>query len=700
MAEKKGKQYVIDNPQLMEEWNWAKNSELGISPQTISVGTNLKTWWKCQKAHEWQATVSNRSKGRGCPFCAGNKTLKGYNDLQTVNPTLAKEWNQNRNGLLKPDGITANSGKKVWWKCQEGHEWTATVYNRNNGRGCPFCSGKKLIIGQNDLKTTNPSLAKEWNFGENREMLPEDFTAYSRQKVWWKCDSGHTWPSTIANRVLGNGCPYCAGKKAVKGKTDLHTVNPSLAGEWNYEKNGIHKPENFTANSHKEVWWKCRNGHEWKASIKNRNNGRGCPYCSGRYAITGKNDLQTVNPLLASEWFYEKNKSTPENVMPNSNKKVWWKCSKGHVWKAVVASRNIGGGCPYCSGKRAIKGETDLQTVNPSLADEWNYEKNGNLKPDAFTGYSNLRVWWKCSKGHEWKAIIGSRNKGTGCPICSSEQTTSFPEYALIYYLRKSGVDVIHSFKKNGYELDIYIPSKNIAIEYDGYYWHKEKREVDLEKNQKCKKDGIILYRVREGLPSLNDYSIDFIVQRYSRDLATAIDTLLYEITGSKLNIDLKRDAVNIENLREHLNKKTSFLFSNPELAQEWNYEKNGNLKPEHFMPNSGKKVWWKCGKGHEWQTRICNRNKGSGCPFCSGKKVLMGYNDLQTNNPNVAKDWDHEKNSGLSPADVTTNSNKKVWWKCQRGHEWQATIYQRNKGSGCPYCARKRTKRKEQAQD
>ena len=368
--------------------------------------------------------------------------------------------------------------------------------------------------------------------------------------------------------------------------------------------------------------------------------------------------MQSVNPLLAKDWNYEKNNGlTPADIMSNSGKRVWWKCSKGHEWQATVASRSGGTGCPYCVGKKVLKGYNDLQTVNPTLTKEWNYEKNGNLKPEDFTANSGKKVWWKCSKGHEWQATLYSRNTGNGCPVCCSERHTSLPEYALVYYLKKNGLEVAHSYREKGYELDIYIPSRKIGIEYDGYLWHKNKAKKDLEKNEKCKRDGICLYRIREGLPPLNDSSIDFIVQKGQRDLSQILQTVLNEIIGIYVDVNLKRDAIAIENLREYSEKENSLLFSNPEIAKEWNYEKNGNLRPEHFESNSHKKVWWKCRQGHEWQTAIANRTKGNGCPYCSGQKVLMGYNDLQTINLILANEWNYEKNGELMPSDVSPNS-------------------------------------------
>ena len=192
---------------------------------------------------------------------------------------------------------------------------------------------------------------------------------------------------------------------------------------WNYGKNNGLAPSDVLPNSDKKVWWKCGNGHEWQATIGNRSKGRRCPYCAGKIALKGFNDLQTVNPVVSREWDYEKNSGlTPSDVLPNSNKKVWWKCSKGHAWQAVISDRNTGHRCPYCVGNKVLKGFNDLQTVNPTLSSEWNYEKNIGLLPEEIAPNSNKKVWWKCQRGHEWQAIICNRNRGNGCPQCAREK--------------------------------------------------------------------------------------------------------------------------------------------------------------------------------------------------------------------------------------------------------------------------------------
>ena len=467
------------------------------------------------------------------------------------------------------------------------------------------------------------------------------------------------------------------------------TDNPILISEWNYEKNIDLDPSRLTLGSNKKVWWKCKKYHEWESTIYNRNKGAGCPYCAGKKVLVGYNDLQTINQTIANEWNYEKNNGlNPTDFVPYSNKKVWWKCSEGHEWQASINHRSNGRRCPYCIGKKVLKGYNDLATVNPSLANEWNHEKNLELVPTSIAANSDNKVWWKCKKGHEWKARISSRNKGGGCPVCNSEHNTSFPEYAILFYLRKYGIEVEHSYKKLGYELDIYIPLKKIAIEYDGYFWHKNRVKNDLEKNSKCKKDGVKLYRLREDLPVLNDSSWDFVVHKKRTGLREILEKILSEIIENNVEINFERDAIEIENLREYTEKEKSLLCSNPILAGEWNYEKNNDLKPSHVTIGSDKKVWWKCGKGHEWKASIGSRSRGSGCPYCSNKKILQGYNDLTTLNPILASEWNYEKNGELKPENFTANSHYKAWWKCNKGHEWQTVIASRNAGVGCPYCS------------
>lgn len=236
-------------------------------------------------------------------------------------------------------------------------------------------------------------LLAQWHPEKNGELTPEKITSGSQRKVWWRCEQSHEWMSPPYERAKrGTGCPYCAGKRILPGK-DLAPLYPHLADQWHPVKNGDLVPEKILPGSNHSVWWQCREGHAWRAEIKSRVNGRDCPICAGRVVIPGKNDLETVSPLLAAQWHPEKNGSlSPKQVISGSKRKVWWRCDRGHEWQACIKSRIQGAGCPVCAGKVVISGENDLKSYSPELAEQWDRGKNGVLTPAQVSVFSNRRV--------------------------------------------------------------------------------------------------------------------------------------------------------------------------------------------------------------------------------------------------------------------------------------------------------------------
>ena len=215
-----------------------------------------------------------------------------------------------------------------------------------------------------DVFNENEKLRSEWAEDLNTEH-PSTLQRGSHKKVWWRCDKGHEWQAMVYARTQnGTSCPYCSGRNAIPGETDLITKYPDIARQWDYEKNGDLDPRNVTAGSNKKVWWRCDKGHSWQVMVNSRTqSGSGCPYCSGYMAIPGENDLVTLRPDIANQWDYENNIDiTPQNVTVGSKRKVWWRCAKGHSWQAVVFVRTtIGTGCPVCAGKgRGAKSSTKI----------------------------------------------------------------------------------------------------------------------------------------------------------------------------------------------------------------------------------------------------------------------------------------------------------------------------------------------------
>lgn len=345
-----------NNIDLLKEWDYKRNGKV---PSEYMPKSGSKVWWICGKGHEWQAIINDRIGGeRGCPYCANKKVLQGFNDLKTKYPKAAKEWNHDKNEGILPTKIMYTSSKKVWWKCEKGHEWQTKIYLRTvNHYNCPYCSGQLPILGENDLKTwcedNNLRLLDEWDYDKNKKC-PFEYTSKSGKKVWWRCKNGHEWEAKISLRTVSNeNCPYCSGRYAIKGENDLVTLFPKIVDEWDYDRNeGF--PFEYMPKSGKKMWWRCKEGHEWQATIYNRTNkNSGCPYCSGRKAVAGETDLETVFPDIATEWNYERNTDPPNMFLPYSNKKVWWKCKAGHEWKSKIYDRSHGKGCPVCYTIRA-----------------------------------------------------------------------------------------------------------------------------------------------------------------------------------------------------------------------------------------------------------------------------------------------------------------------------------------------------------
>ena len=410
---RKSNSLAVKNTELAKEWS--KNNDR--SPDNVTLGSSYKAKWICPKCNrEYISIVANRVRlHSNCPFCTNKKVCK-ENSLTYCYPQIAKEWNYEKNGDLKPEHVSKGSGKKVWWKCKEGHEWQSEVYNRtgNNHSGCPYCREKN----KKTLEETNPELKEIWNYERNEAKSAKDFSYSSNKVVWWKCKKGHEWKMSINSlRRIKNKdkCPYCRNIK-LSSDNSLASKYKQLSEQWNYDKNKNKIPENYLSSSKEKVWWKCEKGHEWEASIANRVRKSGCPYCK-KVRVSLENSLASNEKHLLKELDYEKNDILPEKIARFSGKKVWWKCEKGHEWQDSVSHRSLGRGCPYCSGRR-VTIDRSISKTHTKLLKEWNYEKNGDLKPEHVSKGSGKKVWWKCEKGHEWQAIIANRSRGQNCPVC------------------------------------------------------------------------------------------------------------------------------------------------------------------------------------------------------------------------------------------------------------------------------------------
>ncbi len=356
----------------------------------------------------------------------------------------------------------------------------------------------------------------------------------------------------------------------------------------------------------------------------------------------------TFSPELAREWHPTKNgEMTAADVTPHSSHKAWWVCKKGHEWTTTVSERQNGSRCPYCSKRRASK-EYNLEVEDPELAAEWHPTKNGKLTPSQVTPHSSKKIWWQCIFEHEWETTVSSRSSGSNCPYCYGRFASAHNNLKV---LRPELAAEWHPTKNGELTPEMVTPASNKRVWWqckDGHEWH-----------------AVMCHRIKTGCP-----------------------------VCAKTKMKVKSG--------------TTLAEASPELTEQWHPTKNEGMRlthhvtkeksiiltPETVAPGSHKYVWWVCEHGHEWLAEIRKRFKGTGCPYCSGNKV-SDENNLETVYPELAEQWHPTKNGDLKPAEITPGSKRKIWWQCEKGHEWLTSSLIRTRGCGCPHCSRENRRQK-----
>ena len=311
--------------------------------------------------------------------------------------------------------------------------------------------------------------------------------------------------------------------------------------------------------------------------------------------------------------------------VPVAPDQVLFQCDNQHLFYGRMADWKRGRGCPDCRGLRVFPGQNDLETTHPHIAQEWDSAKN-NLTPAQVTAGLRLKVWWKCAQGHSWEALINNRKK-TGCPICSRRKTLA-------------GVNDLTSTNP------------------------KLSREFDRKKNS------ISLELIREN----QEKPVWWLCQNG------------HSFRNSPRQRLKGRGCPYCANQRV-LGGFNDLETRHPEIARWWDYSENGEIMPSEVLPGSRKKYAWVCPDGHRFFDSVYSRVNSKGCPICQNKRLLPGFNDLQTRAYEISLEWDYEKNT-LHPSQVVFSTKKPYWWKCEFGHSWRVDPQSRLFGTGCPNCA------------
>lgn len=495
---------------------------------------------------------------------------------------------------------------------------------------------------------------KEWHPTKNFALNPDQIAIGSMKSVWWQCsiNDEHVWDmSTFARTKLLQGCPFCSGRRTDIGRNDLASQYPQIAIEWDYDLNSQDPnlqnvtPENVASGSNKKVNWIGQDcGHKWKAIIQSRTKGSNkCPYCANRKVLEGFNDLASSDVLehqnIVAEW-HEDNDIKPTEVLISTNKRVKWRCAKNdmHVWEAYLPNRTLKlSGCPHChrDGNKSDKAKTQRLADIPLLAKEYHSTKN-KMNINTLTSGSGKKVWWQCSVDprHEWEASISNRVRGSKCLVCLGrlviEGVNDLASHTKFQYL----VEQWH-------EDNALKPTEVIAGSTTLYLW-------------KC------------------ELGHEWKASVYTRIRGNQNCPICSGRTGD--------EVVTLDNF--------------PELMEEWHPD--NTLDPKTVSSRGAKMIKWQCQKDHrhEWEASSYKRAiDKSGCPVCSGLKVIPGVNDLASYDDfsHLVQQW--HKDNDFAPTEVSVRSNKMIKWKCDTNakHVWTASLATRTRKlnpTGCPECA------------
>ncbi|MDE0572167.1 zinc-ribbon domain-containing protein [Demequina sp. B12] len=266
------------HPEVAAQWNWGRNSP--STPSDVLPGSRTPFWWSCDAGHAWSATPDSRTrKHSGCPYCAGTAIVTGEQDIATTHPHLAALWDGTVEQRQPHEVSARHTGVRIHLRCPSGHTWVRSPARLVAAPSCPYCEGRTLTPGINDLATTHPDLVTRWDHTANSPLAPNDVSAGATFRATWHCPYDHHFTQKVGYmaRRATPSCPVCNGRLLVPGINDIATKVPELATERDEDLNPLHANE--TVPGRGRWWWRCALDHVQLMAVHERLQGGGCTAC-------------------------------------------------------------------------------------------------------------------------------------------------------------------------------------------------------------------------------------------------------------------------------------------------------------------------------------------------------------------------------------------------------------------------------------
>lgn len=562
-------------------------------------------------------------------------------------PGLLAQVHPDEPSVATAGALAAGSPKRLRWICEHDHSWVTQVRARVAGSGCPICGNKQVMAGVNDLATTHPNLAAEWDRDRN-DHSPQTVLAGTPRKAWWVASCGHAWHASIRARAAGSGCPFCTGKRVDQTNSVLSVW--SQAAQW-WHPDNPDSPAEVHRGTAKARLFRCPEGHEFSDRVdKIAARERKCPTCDPWRLRPGVNDLATLRPDLASQWADAA--TDPAHTALHDPTPRPWNCPTGHgVFTVSARARINGASCPTCSGRTVEPGVTDLATLRPALLEEWDSAVNDQtgIDPATIGVSSSLRAAWVCSTGHRWTARVVERadRHQTGCPVCSGRRPapgltdlgTTHPALAASWHPTRNAP---------------LTPGDVKATSGRRVWWYSAACGHEWQRQIRHRTSGT--HRDQPGAQGAAPVS--------TCDVCSQVVTVpgVNDITA--LRPDLVALCEDVEALRP-------------------------------CGPGSPTSLRWRCPRGHTWRSpvRRVARLLNDGidpCSICGGRRVEPGVNDVATTHPSLVEELDQAQHPCDSLVGVSPGSGRRFTWRCDKEqHTWVARLVDRiHHETGCPECA------------
>ena len=310
----------------------------------------------CPVGHEYTAPILKgisvaEQKIPPCQYCTGREIQQGVNDLASRAPEIAAELAIAENGGTRPENIAVSDRRDYYWQCplDSRHIYPASPSNRVHANsGCPICLNRLIVPGINDVATTQPSTAADWDPAALELDPPTKYSAGSKKWIPFLCPSGHRTRMAIVDRVAAGRYPDCIKLDTRRSRDGLPITHPNVAEQWHPTLNGDNLPGDFTYGSRFSAWWLCPNGHPYEQRIERKVNGYGCSICTRRTFRSGGNDIATLHPTLAPEFHPYLNGVRTAAETKAGTGRYWWRCGNNHKTQQSIVHRYESKGCTEC----------------------------------------------------------------------------------------------------------------------------------------------------------------------------------------------------------------------------------------------------------------------------------------------------------------------------------------------------------------